>query len=63
MDCHFILERIMSKALHLPHVSSHLQLADLFTKAKTKSQHDFLTTKLMLRSSPNHMPQMAHKAI
>lgn len=48
VDCHFIRQHVLSGAIQIPHVSSHDQLANLFTKAMAKSQHDFLTAKLML---------------
>lgn len=51
-DCHFIRQHFISKDIFLPHISKH-QLVDLFTKAMTKSQHDFLASKLMLHSTPH----------
>ena len=50
VDCHFIRQHVLSGCLHLPHVSSHHQLAELFTKAMPRSRHDYLVTKLMLSS-------------
>lgn len=46
-------ERVVSGALHLPHVSSHYQLADPFTKAMTKSTHVLLVSKLTHQASPH----------
>ena len=51
VDCQFIWEHVLTGVLHLPHVSSQDQLADLFTKAGPRPRQDFLTTKLMLRQT------------
>ena len=51
VDCHFIREHVVSKDIALPYVSSNNQLADLLTKAMSKSQHDLLISKLMLQPS------------
>lgn len=49
MDCRFIRDLFQNGVITLPpHVASDFQLADLFTKALTRSQHQFLVTKLIL---------------
>ena len=48
VDCHFIHEAFEAQTISLPHVSSNLQVADIFTKALTRQRHNFLTNKLML---------------
>ncbi|OMO60730.1 Reverse transcriptase, RNA-dependent DNA polymerase [Corchorus capsularis] len=45
IDCHFIRECIKSGSITTSHVSSHLQLADIFTKALGHTQFQFLTSK------------------
>ena len=47
VDCHFIREAFEARTISLPHVSSNLQVLDIFTKALTRPRHQFLTTKLM----------------
>lgn len=51
VDCHFIRQHVLMGVLHLTHVSSQDQLADLFTKAVPRPRNDFLTTKLMLHQT------------
>lgn len=53
VDCHFIREAFDARTISLPHVSSNLQVADIFTKALTQQQHKFLTNKLMLVDNPH----------
>ncbi|OMO78632.1 Integrase, catalytic core [Corchorus capsularis] len=50
IDCHFIRECIKSGSITTSHVSSHLQLADIFTKALGHTQFQFLTSKLGIRN-------------
>lgn len=48
VECHFIREHLEDKLLFLHHVSSSLQLADIFTRSMTRDMHPFLVSKLML---------------
>ena len=48
VDCHYICELVHDKVLRLIHVSSHDQVADLFTKPMTFARHEYLISKLML---------------
>lgn len=45
---YFIHQYVLYEAIDLPHVSSHNQLADLFTKSVPRPCHDFLISKLIL---------------
>ncbi|XP_019052161.1 PREDICTED: uncharacterized protein LOC104591226 isoform X1 [Nelumbo nucifera] len=51
VDCHFIRDLLVVGSISLPHVASHMQIADHFTKAMTKSRHLILVGKLMLMST------------
>ncbi|XP_059301811.1 uncharacterized mitochondrial protein AtMg00810-like [Lycium ferocissimum] len=52
VDCHYIGEAVDKGVITLPHVSSNLQIADVFTKSMTRQRHQFLVGKLMLLDSP-----------
>ena len=52
VDCHFIRDAFEAKVISLPHVSSTLQVADIFTKTLTRQRHQFLVNKLMLMDQP-----------
>jgi len=52
VDCHSIHEAHNRKVIILPHVSTSVQLANIFTKSLTRQRHDFLVDKLMLLDSP-----------
>lgn len=52
VDCHFIREAYDAGVISLPHISSTLQTADVFTKALSKNRHCFLVDKLMLSNHP-----------
>lgn len=49
IDCHLIRERIKDGTIKTAHISTTQQLADLFTKGLSKSQHWFLLSKLGVR--------------
>lgn len=53
VDCHSIREALDDHVISLPHVSSQLQLADIFTKAVPRARHQFLLSKLMLLDKPH----------
>ncbi|OMO65653.1 hypothetical protein CCACVL1_21443 [Corchorus capsularis] len=46
LDCHFIRSHIQAKSIQTSHISSKLQLADIFTKALGRDQFQFLLRKL-----------------
>ena len=48
IDCHFIRQHVVSDTIHVPYVSSHVQLTDIFTKALPRDHHDYLVSKLLL---------------
>jgi len=48
VDCHSIHETYDARVISLPHISTTLQIADVFTKALSKHRHHFLVDKLML---------------
>jgi hypothetical protein len=50
VDCHAIWEALDTRVIFLPHVSTDLQIADVFTKVMTQQCHQFLVGKLMLLS-------------
>ena len=52
VDCHFIRDEYKNDVISLPHISSDLQMADIFTKALPRPRHQFLVGKLMLFDSP-----------
>ncbi|KAH9780094.1 protein kinase domain-containing protein [Citrus sinensis] len=48
VDCHYIREALDTRIISLPHISTTLQRADVFTNAMTQKRHQFLVSKLML---------------
>jgi len=50
IDCHFIQDCIKLRSIATAHISSKLQLADLFTKALGSHQLSFLVGKLGIRN-------------
>ena len=48
VDCHYIREAFAEQPITLPHVSTELQTADIFTKPLTRTHHQFFVGKLML---------------
>ena len=48
VDCHSIREALDTRVISLPHISTNLQIADVFMKAMTRQRHQFLVGKLML---------------
>jgi hypothetical protein len=52
VDCHSIREAYDACVISLPHISTILQTANVFTKALSKHRHHFLVDKLMLLNHP-----------
>ncbi|WVZ03114.1 hypothetical protein V8G54_023920 [Vigna mungo] len=52
VDCHSIREAYDRRVITLPHVSTVVQIADIFTKSLPRQRHNFLLGKLMLVDSP-----------
>ena len=52
VDCHSICEAYDARVITLPHVSTDLQIVDIFTKALTRYRHSFLNSKSMLIAHP-----------
>ena len=52
VDCHSICEAFEASVITLPHISTELQIVDIFTKALTHHQHCFLSSKLLLVDQP-----------
>jgi hypothetical protein len=52
VDCHSIQEAMDTHIICLPHISTDLQIADVFTKLMTRQRHQFLVGKLMLLDHP-----------
>ena len=52
VDCHSIQEAFEAHVITLPHISTDLQIADIFTKALPHHRHCLLSSKLMLVNQP-----------
>ena len=52
VDCHSIREAFEARVITLPHISTELQIAGIFTKALTHHRHCFLSSKLLLVDKP-----------
>lgn len=52
VDCHYIREAFTHGVITLPHLTTDLQIADVFTKALKRQRHKFLSSKLMLIDLP-----------
>ena len=48
VDCHYIREVFTQGVITLPHLTTNLQIVDVFTKALTCQRHKFLSSKLMM---------------
>ncbi|KAI5403589.1 hypothetical protein KIW84_050955 [Lathyrus oleraceus] len=53
VDCHSIREALDNHVISLPHVTSQLQLVNIFTKVVPRPQHHFSSAKLMLLDMPH----------
>lgn len=52
VDCHSIWEAYDRRFINLPHVSTSIQIVNIFTKTLTRQRHNFLLGKLMLVDLP-----------
>ena len=52
VDCHCIREAFEARVITLPHISTNLQIADIFTKALPRHQHCLLSSRLMFVDQP-----------
>ena len=52
VDCHSICAAFEARVITLPHISTDLQIADIFTKALPRHRHCLLSSKLMLIDQP-----------
>lgn len=52
VDSHFNRDEYEQKVIDLPHLSTNLQIVDIFTKGLLHLHHQFLVSKLMLLDSP-----------
>ena len=52
VDCHSIREALDTGVISLPYISTDLQIADIFMKARTRQGHQFLVGKLILLDRP-----------
>ncbi|RVW45799.1 Retrovirus-related Pol polyprotein from transposon RE1 [Vitis vinifera] len=52
VDCHSIHEAFEARVITLPHISTDLQFADIFTKALPRHRHCLLSSKLMFVDQP-----------
>jgi hypothetical protein len=48
VDSHSIHGVVAQNIITLPHISTDLQIGDVFTKALTRQRHQFMIDKLML---------------
>ncbi|XP_022042124.1 uncharacterized mitochondrial protein AtMg00810-like [Helianthus annuus] len=52
LDCYFFREKLQDGLIHLSHIASQDQPADLFTKSLPSSKHNFCVSKLGLSYPP-----------
>jgi hypothetical protein len=52
VDAFYTRAQVQAQVITLQYVPSELQLVDLFTKAQTRAQHDFLRSKLSVMDPP-----------
>ena len=52
VDYHFIREKVLNKDIQLRFISTHAQLADIFTKGLTSDRFEFLRSKLRVSTLP-----------
>jgi hypothetical protein len=52
VDFHFVREKVLNKDIHIKFISTHDQVADIFTKGLTSSRFLTLRSKLMVIPPP-----------
>ncbi|KAM0048148.1 putative RNA-directed DNA polymerase [Helianthus debilis subsp. tardiflorus] len=52
LDCHFVREKLQEGLISLIHTRTHDQLADIFTKSLSSSQHHLFLSKLGFSAPP-----------
>ncbi|KAK2991702.1 hypothetical protein RJ640_019494 [Escallonia rubra] len=52
IDFHFVRDKVRQKELNVQFISTHDQIADIFTKGLSSSRHRFLSGKLKVLSRP-----------
>ena len=52
VDCHSIRAAFEARVITLPHISTNLQIVDIFTKAFPRHRHCLLSSKLKLVDQP-----------
>ena len=52
LDCHFVREKVQNGLITLSYVSTHDQLADIFTKSLANPKHGVAVSKLGLLPYP-----------
>ena len=52
VDCNYIREAFTQGVITFPHLTTDLQIVDVFMKALTRQRHKFLSSKLMLIDLP-----------
>ena len=53
LDCHFVREKLLDGLISLSHVSTNLQLADIFTKPLSGPSHADQLSKLAVHRTTN----------
>ena len=51
VDYHYVCKQVMARKIHVHHITSTDQLADIFTKSLSVSRHQTLTSKLMVQAA------------
>ena len=54
VDCHYVRDQLVAHRIQPAYVSSHEQVADIFTKPLSVSQHKYLLSKLSVCSAFQH---------
>lgn len=61
IDCHIVRQRFKKGFIKLQHVTTRLQLADIFTKTISQPQFSFLAGKLGVVINPSHFSFLTDK--
>jgi hypothetical protein len=55
IDYHFIREKVVNRDIHVKHISTQEQIADVFTKGHSATRFSFLRSNLSVRLLPNSL--------